>query len=86
VENSTHDDDSLRSQHIQYHVWVLWNSHELRQSWSSDDGVVPAVETRHLEPQELGSVVLWGSKGDRQVDVSEGILPFSRHDAKERSI
>jgi hypothetical protein len=33
------------------------NSYELRQSWSFDDGVVPAVEARHLDPQELGSVV-----------------------------
>ena len=62
------------------------NSHEFHQSWSSNDGVVPAVEARHLEPQELGSVVLWGSKGDRQVDVSERVLPFGRHDAEEGSI
>jgi hypothetical protein len=65
---------------------VMWNSHELCQSWSSDDGVVPVVETRHLEPQELGLVVLWGSKGDGHVDVSEWVLPFSRHDAEEGCI
>ena len=62
------------------------NSHELRQSRSSDDGVVPVVEARHLEPQELDSVVLWGSKGDGQVDVSKWVLPFSRNDAEEGSI
>jgi hypothetical protein len=36
----------------------MQNSHELRQSRPSDDGVVPTVEARHLEPLELGSVVL----------------------------
>jgi hypothetical protein len=64
----------------------MWNSHEFRQSWSSDEGVVPTVEECHLEPQELGSVVLWGSKVDGQVDVSERVLPFGRHDVEERSI
>nr|ACG24305.1 hypothetical protein [Zea mays] len=62
------------------------NSHELCQSRSSDDGVVPAVEARHLEPQELSSVILWGPEGDGHVDVPERLLPFSRHDAKEGSI
>jgi hypothetical protein len=32
----------------------MWNGHELCQSWPADDGVVPAVEVYHLEPQELG--------------------------------
>jgi hypothetical protein len=30
-EVSAHSDDSLRSRHLQYHVWVMQNSHELRQ-------------------------------------------------------
>jgi hypothetical protein len=75
LEISTHGDDPLRSQHLQYHVGVVWNSHELRQSWSSDDGVVPAVEACHLEPQELGHVVLLGSKGDGQVMCPSGYSP-----------
>ena len=58
LEISTHGDDPLRSQHLQYHVRVMRNSHEFRQSWSSDDGVIPAVEARHLEPQEHDSVDL----------------------------
>jgi hypothetical protein len=62
------------------------NGYELRQSRPADDGVVPAVEIRHLEPQVLGSVVLRSSEGDRHVDVSERILSFSRHDAEERSV
>ena len=51
--------------------------------WSADDGVVPAVEVCHLKPQELGSVVLRSSEGDRHVYVAQWIFPFSRHDAKE---
>jgi hypothetical protein len=57
LEISAHSDDPVRSRHLKYHVWVMRNSYELRQSWSFDDGVVPAVEARHLDPQELGSVV-----------------------------
>jgi hypothetical protein len=86
LEVGAHGDNPLRSRHLQYHVQVMWNSHEFRQSWSSDDSIVPAVEACHLEPQELGSVVLWGSKGDGQVNVSERVLPFGRHDAEEESI
>jgi hypothetical protein len=62
------------------------NGHELRQSRPADDGVVSTVEACYLEPQELGSVVFWSSKGDRHVDVSEWIFSFSRHDAEERSV
>jgi hypothetical protein len=86
LEVGAHGDNPLRSWHLEYHVWVVWNIHELRQSWSSNDGVVPTVEAHHLKPQELGSVVLWGSKGDGQVDVSKRVLPFGWHDAEEGSI
>jgi hypothetical protein len=48
----------------------MWNGHELRQSWPADDGVVPAVEVGHLEPQEFSSVVFRSSEGDCHVDVS----------------
>jgi hypothetical protein len=64
----------------------VWNSHEFCLPWSSNDGVVPAIEARHLKPQELSSVVLWGSKGDRHVDVFQWVLHFGQHDAEERSI
>jgi hypothetical protein len=64
----------------------MWNGHELRQSRPADDGVVPAIEVCHLEPQELGSVVFRSSEGDQHVDVSQWIFSFSRHDAKERSV
>jgi hypothetical protein len=60
--------------------------HELRQSRPADDGVVSAIEVRHFEPQELGSVVFRSSEGDRHVDVSQWIFSLSRHDAEERSV
>jgi hypothetical protein len=80
---STHSYDSLWSWHLQYHVCIMRNGHELRQSRPPDDGVVSAVEVCHLEPQELGSVVLRSSKGDRHVDVAQWIFSFGRHDAEE---
>jgi hypothetical protein len=62
LEVSTHGDDPLRSWHFEYHIRVVWNSHEFCQSWSSNDGVVPSIEACHLKPQELSSVVLWVPK------------------------
>jgi hypothetical protein len=64
LEVSTHSYDSLWSWHLQYHVRVVWNGHELRQSRPADDGVVSTVKVRHLEPQEFGPVVFRSSEGD----------------------
>jgi hypothetical protein len=50
LEVSTHGDDPLRSWLLQYHVRIVQNGHEFCQSRPVDDGVVPTVETRHLEP------------------------------------
>jgi hypothetical protein len=86
LEVSAHSNDSLRSQHLQYHVRVMWNDHELCQSRPVDDAVVSTVEARHLNPQELGSVVLRSPEGDGHVDVPEWVLPFSWHDTEEGSI
>jgi hypothetical protein len=52
------------------------NGHELYKSRPADDGVVSAVEACHLEPQELGSVVLQSPKGDEHVDVPKWVLPY----------
>jgi hypothetical protein len=62
------------------------NGHKLHQSRPTNDGVVSAVEACYLKPQELGSVVIESSKGDRHVDVAEWIFSFSQHDAEERSV
>jgi hypothetical protein len=86
LEVSAHNDDSLLSRHLRYHVRIMWDGHELRQSRPTNDGVVSAVEACYLEPQELSSVVIRSSKGDWHVDVSEWIFSFSRHDAEERSV
>jgi hypothetical protein len=82
LEVGTHGDDALRPMHLEYHIRVVWNCHEFCQSWSSNDGVVPAIETRHFKPQELNSVVLWGSKGDGHLDVSQWVLSLSGHGAE----
>jgi hypothetical protein len=86
LEVSAHSDDSLRSRYLQYHVGIVRKGHELHQSQPADDGVVSAVEMCHLEPQELGSVVLRSPKGDEHVDVSEWVLSFGRHDTEEGCI
>jgi hypothetical protein len=86
LEVSVHGDDPLWSWHLQYHVRIVRNGHEFCQSWPANDGVVSAVETRHLEPQELGSVVFRSSKDNGHVDVSERVLSFGRHNAEERGV
>jgi hypothetical protein len=47
LEVSAHNNDSLRSWHLQYLVRVVRNGHELCQSRPADDGI---VSTCHLEP------------------------------------
>jgi hypothetical protein len=86
LEVSAHSDDSWRSRQLQYHVRVMRNVHELCQSRPVDDGVVSTVEACHLEPQELGSIVIQSREGDGHVDVPEWVLPFSWHNTEEGSI
>jgi hypothetical protein len=69
LEIGANDDDPLRTRYLEYHVWIVRDGHEFCQSRSPNDGVVSAIEARHLEPQELSSIVLWGPEGDEHVDV-----------------
>jgi hypothetical protein len=50
LEVSAHSYDSLWSWHLQYHVGIVRNGHELRQPRPPDDGVLSAIEVHHLEP------------------------------------
>jgi hypothetical protein len=86
LEVNAHGDDPLWPRHLQFHVRIVRNGHEFCQSWPADDGVVSAVETCHLKPQELGSVVFRSSKGNMHVDVSERVFSFGRHNAEERGV
>jgi hypothetical protein len=86
LEVSAHGDDPLWSWHLQYHVQIVRDDHELCQSSPADDGVVSTVETCRLEPPELASVVFRSSKGNMHVDVSERVLSFGRHNAEERGV
>jgi hypothetical protein len=43
--------------------------HEFGQPWSSDDGIVLALEPSYLEAQELGLVVVWSAEGDRHEEL-----------------
>jgi hypothetical protein len=83
---STHGDDTLWPWHLQYHIRIMRNGHEFCQSRPANDGIVSAVETHHLEPQELGSVVFRSSKGSGHVDVSEQVFSFGRDNVEERSV
>jgi hypothetical protein len=58
LEISTHGDDHLRSWHFEYHILVVWNSHEFFQPWSSNNVIVPTIEACHLKSHELSSAVL----------------------------
>jgi hypothetical protein len=83
LEIGTNGDDTLRTRHLEYHVWVVRYDHEFFQSQSPDGGVLSVVETCHLETEELSPIVLWGSKSDKHVDVSQRVLSLGRHDTEE---
>ena len=61
----TDGDDPLRSSHLQFEVRVVGDCHELGVPWVTDDGVVGALETHHLESQSLLPEVGRRAKADR---------------------
>jgi hypothetical protein len=58
LEIGAHSGDSLWTRHLEYNIWVVRDVHEIFQCRSPHNGVVSAVEVRHLEPQELSLVGL----------------------------
>jgi hypothetical protein len=86
LEVGLHCDDALRAQHIEHHVGVVGNDHELGQLGSHDDSVVGAVELNHLETQELAVVVVRHAKHHGLGGVTQDVLPLGWDDAKEWSV
>jgi hypothetical protein len=67
---SPHGNDALRTWHLEHHIGVMRDDHELGQSQSLDDGVVGAVEPSHLEVQKLGAVDVGRVDGHGQVGMA----------------
>jgi len=55
-------EDSVQSRHLQEKIRVVWNRHEIGESWSPKYGVVGGLEWRHLEDDGLGSMVVPSSQ------------------------
>ena len=62
-------DDSAASRHLEDIVAMMGHRHELGQGWIPEDGVVWHVYVGDVEVNELGTVVLAMSKGEREADL-----------------
>ena len=64
-----HRDDSTASWHLEDVVAVMSHGHELGESWVAEDGVVRQANLGDVEVDELGTVVVVMSEGDREADL-----------------
>ena len=62
---------------------MVWNRHELGESWSHKYGVVGGLEWCHLEDDGLGSVVVPSAEGEREGDPTDRSRASTRDDAVE---
>ena len=86
LEGGVDGDDPAWTQHLQFQIGVVGDSHELRVAWTSQDGVVGSVEPDHLEGKGLCPVIGRIPKGDGQIDLPKWHGLFSWHDAVERCL
>ena len=69
LDVSTDGEDSVRSRHLQEKIRVVWNCHELGESWSPKYGMVGGLVRRHLKDDRLRAVVVPGAEGNREGDL-----------------
>ena len=62
--------DSVWSRHLQEKICVVWDRHELGESWSPKYGMVGGLERHHLEDDGLRAVVIPGAEGDGEGDLA----------------
>ena len=76
-------EDSVRSWHLQEKIRIVWNCHELGESWSPKYGVVGGLEWRHLEDDGFGSVIVPSAEGDWEGDLADRSRTSTWDDAVE---
>ena len=62
-------DDSAASWHLEDIVAVMGHRHKLGQGWVPEDRIVWQTDVGDIKVNELGTVVLALSKGDREADL-----------------
>ena len=51
---------------------MVRDSHELRQSWVAEDGIVGEGDVCHIEVEDLGAIVLASLKRDSEAYLAQG--------------
>ena len=62
--------DSVWSRHLQEKICVVWDRHELGESWSPQYSMVGSLERGHLEDDRLRAVVVPCAEGDGEGDLA----------------
>ena len=83
LDAAANGEDSVRSWHLQEKIRIVWNCHELGESWSPKYGVVGGLEWRHLEDDGLRAVVVPGAESNQEGDLADRSLTGTRDDAVE---
>ena len=86
LDVSSDGEDYVRSRYLQEKIRVIWDCHELGESWSPKYGMVGGLEWHHLEDDGLGSVVVPSAEGDRKGDLADRSRASTRDNAVERLV
>ena len=70
-EESVDRDDSYGSWHLELEVCVVWDGHELGESWSTKYGVVLRLPIDHIEFEGLSFEIVSAPEDDVEVDPSQ---------------
>ena len=65
LEGGADGDDPAGTRHLQLEVCVVGDGHELRVTWTSQDGMESFGEPHHIEGEGLSPVVGLIPKGNR---------------------
>ena len=71
LEGGADGDDPMGARHLQLEVCVVGDGHELRVTWTFQDGMESSREPNHLEGEGLSPVIELVPKGNRQIDLPE---------------
>ena len=69
LERGADGDDPAGARHFQLQVRIIGNGHELRVTWSPQDGVESPREPHYIEGEGLSLVIGPMPEGDRQIDL-----------------
>jgi hypothetical protein len=78
-------DDAAWPWHLQDQIGVMWNCHELRECWPSQESVVRGLEIGDLKLFVFHAEVFLSPKGYGKEDLDDGGCCYPRDNAMEGS-